>query len=365
MLVIESAANLWGSERALLDLLDGVSELEMAVCCPPDRPLQGKLEERHIRVFSYLVYDLHQKSKWHRLWAAIGVFRACLRFRPHVLYLNQSGSYRIVLPSAILLRRPIVAHVRIFEDAAYLARQGPSPRRLRCLIAISAAIEGEIRRFPGLETIPLQRLYDGYAPSPEPASSADKVSNRIACVGRLTAVKGQDVLVRALGALESCDGEVECLMIGDGEVSFIREMKQLASNGRSSSAIRWLGFVDDVLALLRTCSVLVCPSHREPLGRVILEAWDAGVVPVVYSGSGGAAEIVRAADGGILYDEQTPTCLAAALRQGLGLSPPEARSLVDNGRSWMTRHCDPESYGKAVSAIVMGACAPRRPSRSE
>jgi hypothetical protein len=43
-----------------------------------------------------------------------------------------------------------------------------------------------------------------------------------------------------------------------------------------------------------TCSMPVCPSHMELLGRVIFEAWDVGAVPVAFSGSGGAAEIVAA-----------------------------------------------------------------------
>src|SRR5262249_23506337 len=150
-----------------------------------------------LRVYPYFVYSLHEKSRWHRLQAATGVLRACLEFRPDIIYLNQSGYYRVVLPAAVLLNLPIVAHVRIFEDVAYLARRHPSPRRLRGLIAISLAIEEAIRRSPELKAISLHRIYDAYAPSPQPRLQF-RMATRVACVGRLVPIKGQDILVDAM-----------------------------------------------------------------------------------------------------------------------------------------------------------------------
>jgi glycosyltransferase involved in cell wall biosynthesis len=354
-LVIEASGNLWGSERSLLDLLRGMSKLEMAVCCPPQTPLNGELEKLRIRTLPYYVYGLHEKSRWQRLRAAIGVLRACLEFRPDVIHLNQSGSYKVTLPAATLLNLPIVAHIRIFEDVAYLARQSPSPRRLRGLIAISLAVEAEIRRFTKLEAIPLHRIYDAYVSWPRLSPSAEKKLNRVVCVGRLVPIKGQDVLINALGFLKSFEGGVECLMVGDGEGEFVQELKQIASNRHVASSIQWLGFVRDIMPQLRTCSVLVCPSHREPLGRVIFEAWDAGVVPVVFARSGGAAEIVAAAQGGLLYQEQKPESLATALQDALRLDHEQRMRLVNNGRSWMAKNCNPESYGDTLRTLLTTA----------
>jgi glycosyltransferase involved in cell wall biosynthesis len=96
---------------------------------------------------------------------------------------------------------------------------------------------------------------------------------------------------------------------------------------------------------------------------VIFEAWDAGAVPVAFAGSGGAAEIIKAADGGILYETQEPGSLATALRDALTMDPQQAGRLVDNGRSWMAQNCDPEKYGKAVSTILMNADASLGPAQ--
>jgi glycosyltransferase involved in cell wall biosynthesis len=364
-LVIEASGNLWGSERALLDLLDALPTREVAVCCPPQMPLNGELDKRHIRTLPYYVYGLHKKARQHRLLAAAGVLRACIEFRPDVIYLNQCGSYKVALPAATILDLPIVTHIRIFEDAAYLARQSPSVHRLRGMIAISSAIETEIRRFRQLDPIQLHRIYDGYAPAVtalQRLRRQERIVNRVACVGRLVPVKGQDVLVGALCILKTFEETGECLFVGDGEKGFIQELRQMVSRGNPSYSIQWLGFVGDVLSLLLTCSVLVCPSHSEPLGRVILEAWDAGAVPVAFSGSGGAAEIVAAAKGGILYEEQTPESLAGALRSALELDQGERTRLVNNGRSWMVENCNPEIYGETLSEILGSACGLQRAS---
>jgi glycosyltransferase involved in cell wall biosynthesis len=288
--------------------------------------------------------------------------RACLEFRPHIIYLNQSGSYRVALPAAILLNLPMVAHVRIFEDVGYLARQHPNPRRLRGVIAISSAIKDEIRQFNELEGISLHCIYDAYATSPQPRLQfpSRKMATRVACVGRLVPIKGQDILVDALSLLNKLGSGLECLIVGEGDARFVQEIKQKASKANTEPFIRWLGFVRDIVPLLRTCSVLVCPSHREPLGRVIFEAWDAGAIPVVFSGSGGAAEIVAAAQGGVIYKEQNAESLADAIRAALELDGAQAGRLVSNGRSWMDRNCNPKTYRESVSTILSDACCARR-----
>ena len=100
VLIVEPAGELWGSERALLDLIDSAKDLEIAVCCPPSTPLCAELVRRDVRIAPYFVAGLHQKSRWRRAQAALGVIRACMTFRPDVVHLNQSGAYRVALPAA-------------------------------------------------------------------------------------------------------------------------------------------------------------------------------------------------------------------------------------------------------------------------
>ena len=347
VLVIEPAGGLWGSERALLDLIDAAPQLDIAVCCPPGTPLIAELEKRGIRVLPWFIARLHEKSRWQRLLAALGVLRACLAFRPQVIHLNQSGVYRVCRPAARLRALRLVGHVRIFEDAAYLAGCQPQPDRLKAIIAISEAVAAEIGRFDQLTGIPVVRIYDAFAPAPARPDVA-RLPLRIACVGRVTPIKGQDVLIAAL-ALEEMPQGIECIVVGDGDPDYVAMLKA-ADQGR----VQWTGFSGDVPSLLASSAVLACPSHREPLGRVVFEAWDAGAVPVVFAGAGGAAEVVAAAGGGVIYHDQTPRSLAAALAAALTLSPAEASDRIANGRSWLKANCALEPYGRAVTAVLAG-----------
>jgi glycosyltransferase involved in cell wall biosynthesis len=364
VLIVEPAGNLGGSERALLDLVGHLRDCELAVCCPPKRPLVPDLKKRSIRLFPRFIGALNQRSPWKRLRTAAGVLRAALAFRPDVLYLNQSGCYRVVLPAAVLLGLPMVGHVRHFEDVAYLARSRPSPRRLRGIIAISATILEELRSFPELKHIRIHHLYDAYTPEADPLAQhvPERVPYRVACVGRVVPNKGQDVLVEAVGCLKRDGEHMECWVLGDGAHDFMERLRLRAADIGVASRFAWLGTRDDIVAHLRTCKALACPSHREALGRVIFEAWNAGTVPIVFRGSGGAAEIIAAADAGIIYDEQSPQALAAAIATALHLGRDEVTRMISNGRAWMAANCEPRRYGAALAAILREACSRRHPA---
>jgi len=258
-----SFSNLWGSERALLDLLGAVPMLDVAVCCPPKVPLNSELEKLHIRTLPYYVYGLHEKSKRHRLQAAAGVVRACLEFRPDIIYLNQCVAIKCLAGNTVgFADRGARPHIR---GCGLSCKTKPRPRRLRGIIAISSAVETEIRRFQQLDSSSFiefmtRTLLRCRASELAPQG---RIVNRL--LRRATVpVKGQDVLVGALCILEDFEGGLECLFVGDGERSFVQELRRTALHGNAASSIRWLGFVGDVLSLLQTCSVLVCPSHSEP-----------------------------------------------------------------------------------------------------
>jgi glycosyltransferase involved in cell wall biosynthesis len=272
LLIVEPAGNLWGSERALIDVVGRLPAAEVAVCCPPHKPLAADLAKRSIRVLPYFVDSLHEKGKWARLNAALGVMRACRVFRPDVIHLNQAGCFRIALPASILFRCPVTAHVRIFEDADYLAAQGRKLRRLAGIVGISDAIALALRAKPELAATPIAILYDAYVPSAATSDTAGcaRPAHRIACVGRLAPIKGQELLIDAMHRLCGSGVGVECHFVGEGSDDHMERLKAMAATGPAALAIKWLGHRDDIVSLLQGCAVLVCPSLREPLGRVIL-----------------------------------------------------------------------------------------------
>jgi glycosyltransferase involved in cell wall biosynthesis len=74
----------------------------------------------------------------------------------------------------------------------------------------------------------------------------------------------------------------------------------------------WRGLVDDMPALLREASVVVLPSYREGVPKVLLEA-AACARPIVATDVPGCREIARPGENGILVPPRDATALARAI----------------------------------------------------
>jgi glycosyltransferase involved in cell wall biosynthesis len=78
--------------------------------------------------------------------------------------------------------------------------------------------------------------------------------------------------------------------------------------------VRFIGWRDDVPALLATSDLLVCPSRHEPLGNVIIEGWAHGC-PVVASSAAGPRWLIHHGQDGLLVPIDDAPALAVALRR--------------------------------------------------
>jgi glycosyltransferase involved in cell wall biosynthesis len=112
-------------------------------------------------------------------------------------------------------------------------------------------------------------------------------------LARLHPNKGFDLLLEALAATR----EVRLWVAGDGPLR--PQLERLATRLGLTARVRFLGWREDVAALLASADVLVCPSLHEPLGNVVIEAWSAGL-PVVATASDGPAALIKDGDTGIL-----------------------------------------------------------------
>src|SRR5258708_5111878 len=132
VLIIEPAGNLWGSERVLLDFLQHTFQCgwQIGVCCPPNSPIISRLSLVPVRIFPQFIAELHLQARAYRLLAAIKLLWVAIRFRPALIYVNQAGASRIALFVGRRLRIPVVAHVRLVEDVAYVQSLPARPSEL-------------------------------------------------------------------------------------------------------------------------------------------------------------------------------------------------------------------------------------------
>lgn len=132
----------------------------------------------------------------------------------------------------------------------------------------------------------------------------------ILALGRLHTNKAFDVLVRAIAHVP----DAVLWLAGEGPER--AALETLARETGVGARVRFLGWRDDVSALLAAADLLCCPSRHEPLGNVIIEAF-AHDVPVVAAASDGPRELIEDGVNGLLVPLEDAPALAAALSRVL------------------------------------------------
>jgi glycosyltransferase involved in cell wall biosynthesis len=156
---------------------------------------------------------------------------------------------------------------------------------------------------------------------------AGRLAPCVGVFGRITRWKGQDVLLRALAKLPGVHGLIvgEALFTGDDR-AFAGELRNLAAELGIADRIHFTGFRRDIVPLLLSVDVVVhCSTSPEPFGRVIVEAMLTGR-PLVATKAGGALEIVKHSETGLLVEPGNPDALARAINT-LVENPPLASAL--------------------------------------
>ena len=133
----------------------------------------------------------------------------------------------------------------------------------------------------------------------------------ILALGRLHPNKGFDVLIRALADIPGA----YLWLAGEGTLR--AELAALADALGVAARVRFLGWRDDVAALMAACDVLACPSRVEPLGNVIIEAW-AQRLPVVAAASAGPEWLIGDGGAGLLAPIDDAGALAAGINRVIG-----------------------------------------------
>lgn len=351
VLWLEVAGNLWGSERFLIDILKvaGGTDLHSSIVCPKDCPLLDELTQfSNLTIYPILDPDLHTRSRIVRFINLVRLICIINKVKPDILFANHGGSSHMAMFGSALAGGTVVGHIQLKEDVLYAEnlRSSMVNKTLGGVVCDSQYIASlfQQRTYPKSIT----HIYSPYFRQNTNYEAVPKTnpSDQLACVGRLVEIKGQDLLLRALGILSSRNLALPTHFFGTGNQndSYECELRSLSTQLKLDSLVSWKGFCPDVGAQLPCYSFLIVPSKVEPLGRVVLEAWDAGVIPVVYRNSGGAAEIVTDSRGGLVFDEWTPESLGSTIREALALSDQQRRDLIASGRRWMKKNTDPEVF---------------------
>jgi glycosyltransferase involved in cell wall biosynthesis len=156
-------------------------------------------------------------------------------------------------------------------------------------------------------------IYNAYAPKAMARPETAQQPLKLGYIGRLAPTKGIEVLLAALRQLSGASADVELLIAGEGDASYVEALKGAATG----LPVTFLGKVTPE-AFYSAVDWTVVPSvWDEPLARVIFESFCHGV-PVIGSNKGGTPELVRDGENGYLYPAQDASALKEVIARCIG-----------------------------------------------
>ena len=359
MLYVANAAKIGGGIKILMDLMLNLdaSRFAPALVVPEEGPA---LEwARSIGV----PCEVSRAGDW---WGLTGLTRRSIdlariirRQRATIVHAAAPPAYRALGIAALATGAMRVCHLGFPPEPGELERAfiaGPDAV-IGCYTAQAEENRAAILRIkPHCRVVGVPNGVDVQRFSPGPPSPAARALRGdadavIAILGHISDVKGYPAFVEAAAAIASQYPRTRFLAIGaettqPGARAAIEErVRALGLRERFT----FLGFRDDVHAVLRAVDIVAVPSLAEGLPLAVLEAMACGK-PVIATPVGGVLEAVIPGKTGLLVPPGDSPALTTALRE-LIESPARRLSLGTAARAWIEERYSIAAFARGVQNV--------------
>lgn len=163
-------------------------------------------------------------------------------------------------------------------------------------------------------------------PHPLPRQQFDTPEDAflVAAGGRFVPRKGLDVAIRAVAKIP----DAWLWLMGEGPEQ--ASLRALAAELGVADRVRFTGWLPEPINGIAAADAFLMPSRHEPLGNMLLEAWQAGV-PTVSTRSEGPSWFMRADMDGVLTEIDDVEAIAAGL-MSIRDNPERAQSFVKSAK---------------------------------
>lgn len=373
VLVAHPGADLYGSDRVLLETIEGLTRAgaRVLVSLPAAGPLVPELERRGAAVILTPTPVLRKSmlsatgmlrlscSSVHGILRSVGVIRGA---RPDVILAN-TVTVPLWTAAGRLTGVPVVTHVHEAEATA--------SRALRTALALPLLFSHRIlanSQFSAdtlAAVLPALRaratvLYNGVPGPDEHAPPREDLAGglRILYLGRLSHRKGADVAIDALLQLRRDGVAARLSVVGavfPGYEAYEAGLRRQVAAAGAEGAVTFHGFQKVVWPFLAQADVVVVPSRLdEPFGNTAVEAVLASR-PVIVSNTSGLREAAAGYRSAQLVEPGSAAPLAAALARVAAHWPQYRADAMLDAAEAERRH-SPQRYGMLmVSHLALAA----------
>jgi glycosyltransferase involved in cell wall biosynthesis len=173
-------------------------------------------------------------------------------------------------------------------------------------------------------------------------------SFRIAVFGSIHSGKGQEDIVRAAAILREKGQDVEVVLAGDTEPTYLASLGALIRQHHLKQIVHFPGFLMDPYSVMAAADLVVTCSRFEAFGRSVVEAMLLGR-PVVYTAAGGHLDYMADGETGLAYQPGDVDGLVdriSTLVEDSDLRRRLAKTAAERAAAMFT----PERYGGKVAA---------------
>lgn len=198
------------------------------------------------------------------------------------------------------------------------------------VICVSKAVEKSIKEaFKLKNTVVIYNGIDEKNILEEFSTNKKVPNNNIVFVGRLSKVKGVDILIDAINIIkEKHNTEIQLRIVGDGEERENLELK--VKEYKLQNQIKFEGFQKGIYKYLDTSNIFVYPSTwNEAFGISVVEAMGRGCIPIAFN-KGGLPEIIEDNKNGFLVKDVNGVELAEVLIKVLNMPNKIVESIRKN-----------------------------------
>ncbi len=170
--------------------------------------------------------------------------------------------------------------------------------------------------------------------------------------GRITRLKGQDVLIDSLARIKE-EYDFICLLIGDTTAndSFTKELEEKIKSHHLEDRVRLVGHCSDMPAALLLGDLIVSASSLQPesFGKIAVEAMAMGK-PVLATNHGGSMETIIPGKTGWLVPPLDPAAMANVIVEALS-SPDKLQIYGEQGRHWVNENFTAQNMCEKTIAL--------------
>lgn len=330
ILFLDQFSELGGAQQMLLDTVDAAGNIGMEprALAPGHGPLLDALELRGVPTGEIPCGPYRSGSK-----SALDCMRFARDIRMQVRVIREEvdrqnidliyvNGTRLLPAAAIAAKRrmPFVFHVHNHvRGAALELTQWILRSTAATVVGCSKSVLNPLRRHVARDR--LHMIPNGVPDTGYREREFDFQSRiRIGVIGRIAPEKGQMDFVEAAAFLKDELPSARFEIFGAPMFHSGHDYFEAVRLRARDLPVEFRGWQDDVSGVLDELDLLAVPSLEEGMGRVVLEAFSAGV-PVIAFPTGGIPEAVADGVTGFLTRERSGTALAARIRDVVAMNP--------------------------------------------